>query len=108
MNKIGNDVEYTWVGSQENFVDEVNIYKISHMVLGRFGGNSAAGQYKNEDGCIAWVNQDLDYEFVVLLDAHQTAESAELVVSTIQSLKENIKNLLIHLENPMIVYINYF
>ncbi|WP_456278899.1 protein phosphatase 2C domain-containing protein [Bacillus sp. AK128] len=94
MNRIDKDVEYTWVGSQENFVDTLNIYKISHIVLGRFGGNTAAGQYKNEDGCIAWVNEELDYEFVVLLDAHSSAESAELVVATIQSLKEEIKKLL--------------
>ncbi|MGG0718144.1 protein phosphatase 2C domain-containing protein [Robertmurraya massiliosenegalensis] len=94
MNKTDNTVEYTWIGSQENFIDEVNVYMISHMVLGRFGGNSTAGQYKNEDGCMVWVNENSDYEFVVLLDAHSTAESAELIVATIQSLKDNIKNLL--------------
>lgn len=94
MSKVTKNNDYCWVGSQENFVDEINILKISHMVLGRFGGNSSAGQYKNEDGCIVWVNDDLKYEFVVLLDAHQTAESAELVVSTIQSLKEEVKSML--------------
>ncbi|WP_368505174.1 protein phosphatase 2C domain-containing protein [Alkalihalophilus sp. As8PL] len=96
MSKAVKNNDYCWVGSQKNFVDEINIHKISHMVLGRFGGNSSAGQYKNEDGCIVWVNDDLNYEFVVLLDAHQTAESAELVVSTIQSLKEDIKSILTH------------
>jgi hypothetical protein len=25
---------------------------IGRMVLGRFGGNTFAGQYKNEDGCL--------------------------------------------------------
>ena len=83
--------EYSWVGSEENFVDEINIHEIQNIVLGRFGGNSAAGQYKNEDGCIIWVSEKLDWEFVVLLDAHQTAESAELVVETIQSLRDEIK-----------------
>jgi len=94
MSKFAEHSDYCWVGSQENFVDEINIHKISHIVLGRFGGNSSAGQYKNEDGCIVWVNGDLNCEFVVLLDAHQTAESGELVVSTIQSLKEDIKIML--------------
>lgn len=55
MNKTDNTIEYTWIGSQENFIDEVNVYMISHMVLGRFGGNSTAGQYKNEDGCMVWL-----------------------------------------------------
>jgi hypothetical protein len=94
MTKGTNNSEFSWVGSQENLVDEINIQKINHLVLGRFGGNSAAGQYKNEDGCIVWVNDEHNYEFVVLLDAHTTAESAELVVATIQSLKVNIERTL--------------
>ncbi|QOR64857.1 protein phosphatase 2C domain-containing protein [Cytobacillus suaedae] len=94
MNKLNIDLEHIWVGNQESFVDEVNICKIGHMVLGRFGGNSTAGQYKNEGGCIVWANKLVNYEFVVLLDAHKTAQSAELIVSTIQSLKEKVVNLL--------------
>ncbi|ADU29488.1 protein phosphatase 2C domain-containing protein [Evansella cellulosilytica] len=94
MSKVGKFSDYCWVGSQENFVDEINIKKISHIVLGRFGGNSSAGQYKNEDGCIVSVSEDLNCEFVVLLDAHQTAESAELVVSTLASLKHDIKKMM--------------
>lgn len=94
MNKFDINIEHIWIGSQESFVDEVNVCKIDHIVLGRFGGNSSAGQYKNEDGCIVWANKKLNYEFVVLLDAHNTAQSAELVVSTIRSLKEKIINLL--------------
>ncbi|HYK72344.1 MAG TPA: protein phosphatase 2C domain-containing protein [Pseudoneobacillus sp.] len=91
MNRIK---EYSWVGSQENFVDEINIHSINQIVLGRFGGNSAAGQYKNEDGCLIWVSEEQDWEFVVLLDAHQTAESAELVVHTIEAQKNEIQNIL--------------
>ncbi|MFE8699722.1 protein phosphatase 2C domain-containing protein [Cytobacillus sp. FJAT-54145] len=94
MSKVVKDQEYCWVGSQEHFVDEISIQEVSHVVVGRFGGNSSAGQYKNEDGCIVWVNEDVNYEFVVLLDAHQTAESAELIVSTIESLKEDVKSIL--------------
>ncbi|QOY35395.1 protein phosphatase 2C domain-containing protein [Anaerobacillus isosaccharinicus] len=94
MSKVAKDEIYSWVGSQEDFVDEINIHKIKHIVLGRFGGNSSAGQYKNEDGCIVWINEELKYEFVVLLDAHQTAESAELVIFTIHSIKEEIKKIL--------------
>ncbi|WP_370452584.1 hypothetical protein [Lysinibacillus sp. SGAir0095] len=50
-------VEFKWVGSQANFVDEIDIIKISNISLGRFGGNSMAGQYKNEDGCLIWVDE---------------------------------------------------
>jgi serine/threonine protein phosphatase PrpC len=92
MNKVMQ--ELSWVGSQKDFVDKITIVSIAHVVLGRFGGNSTAGQYKNEDGCIIWVNEKFDYEFVVLLDAHQTAESAKLVVTTINNMKNEIIDIL--------------
>lgn len=84
--------ELSWVGSKQDFVDVINVQKISHVTVGRFGGNSSAGQYKNEDGCLVWVVEE--WEFTVLLDAHQTAESAELIISTIHLLKPNIQMLL--------------
>ena len=86
---------YSWVGSQRHYVDEINIQPIGHVLLGRFGGNSSINKkIKNEDGCIVWVNEELDVEFAVLLDAHKTAESAELVVATIQSLQSEIRHAL--------------
>ncbi|KON88701.1 protein phosphatase [Sporosarcina globispora] len=89
-----NIVEYSWVGSQDPYVDVINIQHVGRMVLGRFGGNSTAGQYKNEDGCLLWSSESQDWEFTVLLDAHTTAESAELVVNTVKSLKTEIVTLL--------------
>ncbi|WP_226679803.1 protein phosphatase 2C domain-containing protein [Sutcliffiella horikoshii] len=75
----------SWVGSKKHFVDEISVMTVGEkIVLGRFGGNSSAGQYKNEDGCLIWCDDKLDWEFVILLDAHFTAESAELVISTIE------------------------
>jgi serine/threonine protein phosphatase PrpC len=86
--------EFSWVGSQAHLVDEISINHINHITLGRFGGNSAAGQYKNEDGCLIWADEDQDSEFVVLLDAHDSAESAELVIEQFKKRKKVIENLL--------------
>ncbi|WP_216827410.1 protein phosphatase 2C domain-containing protein [Alkalihalobacterium elongatum] len=91
MSKAIDVTDYYWVGSQKDYVDEINVYHIHDVVVGRFGGNSNAGAYKNEDGCIVWVNKELDVEFMVLLDAHNTSESAELVIDTIVSLSAEIK-----------------
>ena len=84
--------EFSWVGSQSHYVDEIDVCQIQNVTVGRFGGNSTAGQYKNEDACLVWTNEKEDWEFVVLLDAHQSAESAELVVSEVNSLKGAIQN----------------
>jgi serine/threonine protein phosphatase PrpC len=86
--------EFSWVGSKTNFVDRININHINHITLGRFGGNSGSGQYKNEDGCLIWVDDNQDWEFVVLLDAHNSAESAELVIDQLSMSKGKIQNIL--------------
>jgi serine/threonine protein phosphatase PrpC len=87
--------EFRWVGSENNLVDQLHIHTINHITLGRFGGNSIAGQYKNEDGCLIWVDDKQDWEFVVLLDAHNSAESAELVINQFLISKEEIQNSLL-------------
>lgn len=90
-----NDIkDFRWVGSQESFVDKINIKYLNHIVVGRYGGNSNAGQYKNEDGCLVWFNEKEDWEFVMILDAHNTAESAERVLELFENEKDHIKYLL--------------
>ncbi|MEH7382990.1 hypothetical protein V7138_21175 [Bacillus sp. JJ1533] len=46
--------DYWWVGSQESFVDTISVQKRGKIIIGQFGGNSSAGQSKNEDGCLVW------------------------------------------------------
>ncbi|QTD42113.1 protein phosphatase 2C domain-containing protein [Sporosarcina sp. Te-1] len=87
-------LEFSWVGSRAHFVDTISIEPIGHISFGRFGGNSSAGQYKNEDGCLIWTNDTKDWEFAVLLDAHQSAESAELVINQMLKNKTKIQNIL--------------
>jgi hypothetical protein len=48
-------------------------------VLGRLGGMTQAGQTKNEDGFLLFTGSD--WEFILLMDAHNSAASAELVAS---------------------------
>ncbi|MCP3740931.1 protein phosphatase 2C domain-containing protein [Rossellomorea sp. BNER] len=90
----GHISEFSWVGSKTNLVDQININNIKHISLGRFGGNSVAGQYKNEDGCLIWTDDKQDWEFVVLLDAHNSAKSAELVLKQFSMSKDEIQNIL--------------
>lgn len=71
--------KFFWVGSQKDFIDKKDVLSIDRVTLARFGGNSSAGQYKNEDGCMILVGQD--WELAVILDAHYSAESAELIIN---------------------------
>ncbi|WP_081987038.1 protein phosphatase 2C domain-containing protein [Planococcus sp. CAU13] len=86
--------EFDWVGSEEHFVDQPDLWKMRKMTVGRFGGNSAAGQTKNEDACLAWENAEEDWEFAMIMDAHDTAESAEVVMEQVLAHQEEIKGFL--------------
>ncbi|MCC3355959.1 protein phosphatase 2C domain-containing protein [Bacillus sp. REN16] len=86
--------DFNWVGSQNHFIDTLSVEKRGNIIIGRLGGNSAAGQTKNEDGCLIWQNEQEDWEFVILLDAHQTSESAELIIQEFTNRKSSIKILL--------------
>ncbi|WP_342505580.1 protein phosphatase 2C domain-containing protein [Sporosarcina sp. FSL K6-2383] len=89
--------EFSWVGSKKDYVDERDVQWMNRVAVGRFGGNSSAGQTKNEDGCIVW--QTDDWEFAVILDAHKSAESAELVIRTFEQYKEGLSEIL-SMEGP--------
>ncbi|MGE6369234.1 protein phosphatase 2C domain-containing protein [Planococcus kocurii] len=84
----------SWIGSNNAYIDQLDIQQFNHLVLGRFGGNSTAGQVKNEDGCLIWMDEKEDWEFVMILDAHRSAESAELVVRQFQKNMSIVASLL--------------
>ncbi|WP_226537322.1 protein phosphatase 2C domain-containing protein [Fictibacillus halophilus] len=86
--------ELSWVGSDKDFVDELDVSLVEKVAVGRFGGNSSAGQYKNEDGCLVWVNKSADWEFTMILDGHKTASSVKLVVDHFNKNKDEIQKVL--------------
>ncbi|WP_223703078.1 protein phosphatase 2C domain-containing protein [Sutcliffiella deserti] len=85
--------DFSWVGSQANFIDKPNILQLNQIVVGRYGGNSDAGQYKNEDGCLVWVNEKEDWEFTILLDAHSSSESAEIILELFAKESSQLRHL---------------
>ncbi|MFJ7934630.1 protein phosphatase 2C domain-containing protein [Sporosarcina sp. NPDC096371] len=84
--------DFSWVGSEEDYIDKRDVRWFNRVTVGRFGGNSSVGQTKNEDGCIVWQHED--WEFAVILDAHKSAESAELVIHTIEQYKVDLLRIL--------------
>lgn len=86
--------DFSWVGSEESFVDQPNTFQLDPIIIGLYGGNSEAGQDKNEDGCLVWANKKQDWEFTLLLDAHNTSESAELILEKFNTEKLPIQQIL--------------
>ncbi|MBD2843624.1 protein phosphatase 2C domain-containing protein [Paenibacillus sp. IB182496] len=72
---------YSWVGSRGSYLDEVHVTAVGEMLhVGRFGGSTAGGAHKNEDGLFALGDEAGEWVLAVLVDAHHTAASAELLV----------------------------
>ena len=84
--------QLSWVGSQKTFVDEISVCQVGRVYAGRFGGCSTAGQNKNEDGCLIWNGSDWDVAMV--LDAHKTAQSADLILKEFERQRPEIEAVL--------------
>ncbi|MFD2615021.1 protein phosphatase 2C domain-containing protein [Paenibacillus gansuensis] len=76
---------YVWIGNQEKYLDQPFVLEIQHkVVFGAYGGNSSAGASKNEDAALCWSAEDGNWELTAILDAHNSSESAELVIQELQ------------------------
>jgi hypothetical protein len=85
---------FRWVGSKEPLLDTPTVATCGRVVIGRYGGHTGAGARYNEDGALAWCAADGGWEFALLLDAHYSAESAELVLAAMESERDAVAGLL--------------
>lgn len=83
-----------WVGSRLAFLDEVEVHSHHGMVTGRYGGSTAGGAVKNEDGFLIMRDEAMTWSLAVLLDAHHGADSAELIVASINEDRGRLAGLL--------------
>ena len=82
----GNILKFRWLGSDNMYLDEPTIQTCRDVIVGCYGGNSDAGAVKNEDGALVWCAENGAWKFAVLLDAHNSIQSAKLVLDTHLSL----------------------
>jgi serine/threonine protein phosphatase PrpC len=76
---------FRWVGSEDAFLDTPTLAECGSIIIGRYGGRTDAGAHTNEDGALVWCDPAGAWEFAVLLDAHFSAESAELILATLEA-----------------------
>jgi hypothetical protein len=70
-----------WFGEDDPGIGEIKLDSCGGMVIGRYGGHPESGAYKNEDG--AMLAYGTDWEFTMILDGHNSAQSVQLVMKTI-------------------------
>jgi serine/threonine protein phosphatase PrpC len=76
---------FRWIGSQTPYLDRPTLCSRERVMVGCYGGATLAGADKNEDGALVWYANDGSWEFVMLLDGHNSAQSVELVVTTFEA-----------------------
>src|SRR5690606_7322923 len=86
-----NAVDFQWIGNHKPYLDEISI-EVLHtgLIVGCYGGTSAAGAYKNEDAIFILHDDHSEWTFAVIIDAHKTAESAELLISVFNGIKQEL------------------
>ena len=94
MSLAPNIAAWSWVGSQNPHLDQPAIALCERVVIGCYGGCTAAHADKNEDGALIWCADDGSWEFAALLDGHNSAESVELVVSVLEEEVATLQELL--------------
>jgi hypothetical protein len=79
---------FRWLGSESAHFNIPAVSANGPMAIGRFGGLSSAGANRNEDAALAWCStESVDFggwEFAALMDAHGSAQSAALVMDTLE------------------------
>lgn len=83
--------QFSWLGRDSRLLDTPVVMNIGLVTVGRYGGSSAAGATKNEDGAMIWTD---DWVFAVLLDAHASSDSAAAVIRLLEKHKPEILNAL--------------
>lgn len=76
-------MSFRWVGSTDAYLDRPTVAECGNVVIGRHGGRTASGAHTNEDGALVWIDPGGAWELAALLDAHYSAESAELILATL-------------------------
>jgi serine/threonine protein phosphatase PrpC len=85
---------FRWSGSEAHFIDQPFVVACGPVAIGRYGGHSAAGAHKNEDAALVWCPPAGAWVFAALLDAHGSAESADLLLAHIAEQQPAVTQLL--------------
>lgn len=83
-----------WIGSDEPHLDDPFVCSAGRVHLGVYGGNTNAGADKNEDGALAWSDDNAEWEFAMIIDGHNSSENVRLLVDAVEAHQSEIEAIL--------------
>lgn len=87
-------MDYSWTGSDQPFLDEASFLEFGNVHIGACGGCTIKGANKNEDALFVLQDEERTWVFAALLDAHNSSQSAELVIGLLNNHKNNLMTIL--------------
>ncbi|MDM5187966.1 protein phosphatase 2C domain-containing protein [Bacillus sp. DX4.1] len=86
---------FKWIGHEKTYLDEIHVEKCGPLSIGLYGGNQDVGAdtEKREDAVLAWCDPQLDFEFVMIFDAHHKAKNIHFIIEEICERKEKLQEL---------------
>lgn len=78
-------MQYEWIGSKQPFLDQISLKSLGAIHIGCFGGSKSNGAFKNEDALFLMQEEDGSWIFTCLLDAHNSSESAEIIIELLKN-----------------------
>jgi hypothetical protein len=98
-----------WIGNEDISLNIHTIKTLGETTLGYYGGNTEKGAYKNEDGAFILCSNDNAWTFAMILDAHETSDSATLVIETIKREQYKLEQILdMHIQSLTSELHNFF
>ena len=79
---------FSWLGEEEKHLDKPSVTKDGPVVVGCYGGNTHAGQFKNEDAAMVWCGHS--WEFAIVMDAHNSSESTKILTQLFSDIENDI------------------
>ncbi|WP_110518834.1 protein phosphatase 2C domain-containing protein [Herpetosiphon llansteffanensis] len=85
---------YTWLGHNQPHLDTMFVHDLGSMVFASFGGVTAQGAHKNEDAAAIFIDPAGAWELALVIDAHHSAQSAQLILQTVVEAESQLRDCL--------------
>ena len=91
LNPPEGTIAHDWLGAREPYLDDPMVIDCGPFALGFYGGNTRSGANKNEDAAYVLADSAGHWEFAMVVDAHFSAESADLLIDLVTQEADSVR-----------------
>ncbi|MEH7458333.1 protein phosphatase 2C domain-containing protein [Bacillus sp. JJ1127] len=84
---------FKWISHEKMYLDQIHVEKCGPLSVGVYGGNQESDAYERGDAVLAWWDPQLEFEFVMIFDAHHKTKNIHYIIEAISERKEKLQEL---------------